>query len=445
MPPWAPDADNGTLEMRLAAACAARAGTGIVVPPGWLTVPALPLTANERLAIGDLLGANAEVLVAVRAARAKADVDWQIPIRSPEWADQTYRLDGLGDVVALLGLAALFEHDRGNDAQALDHVRSMLYLGRSLSVRPFLFSQRSGGVVASAAARRLAEVVPDLRVAGGAGPVDRAATAHQVRELVAEFVDDRPWRDGMRQGFRAERARLVQSSRALVDGRLTFSQLRPGLASQDDSVSRARDSLAVPALDAVFRHAGRPLIFDDGVLMARHLEVVMRAFDDSPDWPTAWRRIPMVPPEAGGAWCGFIHTSVTILLPSYRWDASRYFEASAERRLAATALAVRWYACDHGGALPARLDDLVPDYLPSVPLDSLAEGTPLGYVADPDRPVVYSVGDNGKDDGGREYREDAPWPERYQTDEVRRLKREPRRVLEWKTVEPNTCAGAVPG
>jgi hypothetical protein len=44
---------------------------------------------------------------------------------------------------------------------------------------------------------------------------------------------------------------------------------------------------------------------------------------------------------------------------------------------------------------------------------------------------------DGSDDGGREYDEEAPLEERLRTDNVKHLKRRPRRVLEWTTVEPN--------
>ena len=42
----------------------------------------------------------------------------------------------------------------------------------------------------------------------------------------------------------------------------------------------------------------------------------------------------------------------------------------------------------------------MPKYLPAVPLDGLAAGAPLRYVPDPTKPLVYSVGQNGVDDGG---------------------------------------------
>jgi hypothetical protein len=59
------------------------------------------------------------------------------------------------------------------------------------------------------------------------------------------------------------------------------------------------------------------------------------------------------------------------------------------------------YRADHGGAFPKTLTELVPKYLPAIPSDPLSNpGATLGYVADPDRPRVYSVGENGVDNGG---------------------------------------------
>jgi len=49
------------------------------------------------------------------------------------------------------------------------------------------------------------------------------------------------------------------------------------------------------------------------------------------------------------------------------------------------------------GRLPEKLDELVPEYLPNVPLDDF-DGKPIRYSAA--KKVVYSVGEDGKDDGG---------------------------------------------
>jgi hypothetical protein len=73
--------------------------------------------------------------------------------------------------------------------------------------------------------------------------------------------------------------------------------------------------------------------------------------------------------------------------------------------MAAVSLAARLYQAEHG-KWPPTPEALVPKYLPEVPRDALAPGAqPLRYVLIPggrpdgaDRPLVYSVGEDGVDD-----------------------------------------------
>jgi hypothetical protein len=63
-------------------------------------------------------------------------------------------------------------------------------------------------------------------------------------------------------------------------------------------------------------------------------------------------------------------------------------------------LALRAYQLTHGN-LPSDLNALVPEFLDAVPADDF-DGQPLRYA--PDRKIVYSVGQNLKDDGGKDSR-----------------------------------------
>src|SRR5690606_19823053 len=51
------------------------------------------------------------------------------------------------------------------------------------------------------------------------------------------------------------------------------------------------------------------------------------------------------------------------------------------------------------GRLPGTLGELTPDLLPCVPVDRF-DGLPLQYTVQDGRPVLYSVGNNYRDDGG---------------------------------------------
>ena len=69
------------------------------------------------------------------------------------------------------------------------------------------------------------------------------------------------------------------------------------------------------------------------------------------------------------------------------------------RAVVVTAIALKRYQSHHG-TWPETLDALLPAYLSEVPIDPMS-GKPLRYHANTDGTyLLYSVGENGKDDGG---------------------------------------------
>ena len=73
--------------------------------------------------------------------------------------------------------------------------------------------------------------------------------------------------------------------------------------------------------------------------------------------------------------------------------------ANARRLVEATAIALLGYRDQHG-VLPDSLEALVPVYFDAVPID-FATDKPLIYRVNKDgSALVYSIGDNLKDDGG---------------------------------------------
>jgi hypothetical protein len=72
----------------------------------------------------------------------------------------------------------------------------------------------------------------------------------------------------------------------------------------------------------------------------------------------------------------------------------------ARLRAVGATLAVERYRLANG-KLPDKLDELVPAYLSAVPTDPF-DGQPLRYKKLAKGYVVYSIGENGRDDGGDE-------------------------------------------
>ncbi|MDX2119364.1 MAG: hypothetical protein SFY96_14400 [Planctomycetota bacterium] len=69
-----------------------------------------------------------------------------------------------------------------------------------------------------------------------------------------------------------------------------------------------------------------------------------------------------------------------------------------KRDVAVTCVALAGYRARHG-AWPAALDELVPSYLPRVPLDPF-DGKPLRYRLKDGKPLLYSIGADLEDNGG---------------------------------------------
>jgi hypothetical protein len=90
-------------------------------------------------------------------------------------------------------------------------------------------------------------------------------------------------------------------------------------------------------------------------------------------------------------------TAATMLWPSFLTiDEDR---AAGQQILVPVVFALAAYRADHG-AYPADLAALVPKYLPAVPKDPFSGG-PIRYKPEKPGYIVYCIGANGRDDGGR--------------------------------------------
>jgi len=78
----------------------------------------------------------------------------------------------------------------------------------------------------------------------------------------------------------------------------------------------------------------------------------------------------------------------------------REAETNTQNTLLLVMLALRAYKLEHG-AYPATLSALAPGYLKSVPADPFALSGPLCYKLQGAKYLLYSVGPDGKDDGGQ--------------------------------------------
>ena len=88
-----------------------------------------------------------------------------------------------------------------------------------------------------------------------------------------------------------------------------------------------------------------------------------------------------------------------MILPTMSLLIAKELHHVATMRCAQTACAIERYRRSHAEQLPELLDELVPTYLSKVPNDPM-DGHPLRYRRLPMGYVVYSIGEDGTDDGG---------------------------------------------
>jgi hypothetical protein len=100
------------------------------------------------------------------------------------------------------------------------------------------------------------------------------------------------------------------------------------------------------------------------------------------------------------------HIFLLLLLPSVSAGADAEDRGTMQFDLVKLAFALATYRADHG-SFPAKLADLAPKYVAEVPKD-IFNGEEPRYKREAEGYLLYSVGVNGKDDGGKGYDDRKP-------------------------------------
>jgi hypothetical protein len=98
---------------------------------------------------------------------------------------------------------------------------------------------------------------------------------------------------------------------------------------------------------------------------------------------------------------------ISLFHPATRKVQSRYEQAEQRQRNLHIAFALAAYHSDKG-SYPAKLDDLAPKYLTTIPGDLFFSDKPLTYRPLEKGYLLYSVGVNGIDEAGRTSDDDPP-------------------------------------
>ena len=371
-----PESENAVLELREAGRLLKDSAVE------WITFaqlnPGPPLSPKHMEIIFAVMQANRDALKHLDAAAAKSRIDWQMKFASPVLEVRFEELNNSLHLASLLRAAALYAHQDGTEGEALVRVRQMLALSRIVDRQRRLSAHVTAASIAALAAKTASDIAPDLRV--------RMPSARVLHDLIAEFLDDASLRDGQLRALYMTRVMFWDTAKTVAGG-------RGDLLSRGDGTGIAGGRIGC--------YANKPLLMNDGLWLVRYMSTLANAAKYSADWPEFCQNAPPDAVELLRNQSG--HLIANRLLPDLPRVIRVNYRASAECRLAGLALAAAWYAGDRAGVMPASLEELKPNYLPYVPFDPMAGGgKPLRLGGVAERRVIYSVGDDGVDDGGSE-------------------------------------------
>ncbi len=346
------------------------------------------LIRRDRARVSKLLGEVGPVFECIAQARGRARCQWPVPLTHPVINGSPPPFSSQRELGKLLIIRAVERAAAGDHAAAMEAIEDGLNLADWVQDEPpSLIAHLVGLSITAIDLEALEAILPELAVAPPASgdARTRPVPRERMRRLIARLLDEDSAAMHWRRAVWAERLQFYDTMLAIRRG--TLGPV-PGVPSAAQG-SRAMGWILAPIWEL------------DTLFAMRHLTALAEAAS-KPSWPQAAAAAPKRP-----AWKGplqqFKHVLSSILMPSLDRALELHYRAVATRRLAAVAIAVRLYEVDHGRR-PQTLAALVPEYLAAVPIDPYTDPpVPLRYAPHHDPPVIYSVHNDGHDDGGRLY------------------------------------------
>ena len=372
-----PDEDNASVVYKRAAAMvdAASPAWGAYFGSQFVGAPATwPPSATERGAMVELCRSERPTLAIVTAARGRPAGDWHEPFVpadrasfAADWRDRS----AVGELCDLILADAALGALAGNDDAVIGRLADAVALSDAAERRPGLRNTLAAEVTLDGSCRAVSELMPRLAVTPARRP--------GLHRLLSQLSDERAVRSGAQLGWRGERVAVVSLMADMAVGRLRVHVDLP----------------EITPVSPIPIYLFRPTIVRDARCAAAELTAVAAAAE-ADDWPAARGRWPVEFPAAVKAG-PVLHLAAYLLVPPYELDVRAEYLALSERRLAAVAVAARLFAADHAGRPPTAWADLVPAYLPAVPVDAV-DGRPVRIADGP--PRAWVVGFDEQDDGG---------------------------------------------
>jgi hypothetical protein len=271
-------------------------------------------------------------------------------------------------VASLLQLDSMRLAEAGKLPEAMISCRACFNAARSIGDEQFLISQLIRTACVQVACRSTERVL-----AQGEPPREELEALQKLALLEDDFND-------LRIGMRGERASLQQVFEMTAQGKISGAEL---LDTREDGWGGrlfgwvARDRA----------RAEQPLMLK---LMTKRVEIAKLPLHEQPEAEkSADAEVRALPTRA---------VLTRLLLPAVQKVSQASRRKHAFVRCLVVSLALERYRQEKG-SWPDKLEALTPKYLAGLPLDPY-DGKPIRYRRVAEGVIVYSVGPDGKDDGG---------------------------------------------
>lgn len=306
-----------------------------------------------------LVEGNKEALDLLAEAVALPEASWKCE-PNPFLLDVTLpNLAHYRTLARLLSLSAACARREGRFESALDRIRAQLRMADLVDQQPFLISHLVAGGIRSLAFDGLRRCLEDPRFLA---EQDTAAVARRraaLAELSAMLLSEHTANRGLVQALHGERLFQLEALTAVIDGRQSWA-----------SLSYTGQGVSPSMIERFVNWWLQPLLKTDGVHMQRHMDDLLAACElrSLPQVQQRLQALDLAVDRVKQGMGPIMRPLSAVLMPSLSRAVVAHFQQLDDQRRASVEVAMRAYEMDHGRP-PATLQDLVPDYLPELPIN----------------------------------------------------------------------------
>jgi hypothetical protein len=313
--------------------------------PAWDNLPRGAYRPQDVPTIDAVLAANQKPLAKLRSARGKRVVNWGLPLKTPVVSVVLPMVNSMRDLSDSLDFAARRAHADGRDSEAVEYLRDWIALSRALKTQPVLVSHLVATAMQDRTSRTIIELAPNIKIGEPNG-----ASEAQLKTAITELLADR-------QTLRSGRRWCYQGERML---QLDF--IFSLMGEDREAIGKA---VRVQLYDRWAAWWIRPIMTDNArdLLLALGAEADAAGAPDLPSATTALSKPAARSSPPRGQW-----DLRSLRSPMFQRSLTPHYNAGLMRRKAAIALAERLYELKYGKQ-PRKIEDLVPEFLPALPID----------------------------------------------------------------------------